>query len=148
MRFSAITAVVLSVVSAVVASPIAGEEKSNSTLIERGNGSEIIYLVTCNGEAHANRAAYYSNWQDSQTYGAHAPNSISASNNGFTGVTAPNWVWYYFSDTGFRVRVENYDPGWYNVAGVAASSFGVEFTCRMDNGRQLYNDCFSNYYCQ
>ncbi|KAF9523638.1 hypothetical protein CPB83DRAFT_886790 [Crepidotus variabilis] len=144
MRISALTSIVISLASIAIASPVDTNEKSSLT--ERGNGSEIVYLVTCNGQPHASKAVYYSNWQDSQTYGAHWPNSISGTNSGFTSAT--NLIAYSFQDTLLAVNVYTYDPGWYQVAGRADNSLGTNFICRMDNGRQLYADCFSNYYCQ
>ncbi|KAF9523639.1 hypothetical protein CPB83DRAFT_898587 [Crepidotus variabilis] len=114
MRFSALASIVFSLASIAIASPVDTEEKSSLT--ERGNGSEIVYLVTCNGQPHASKAVYYSNWQDSQTYGAHSPNSISGTNNGFTSAT--NFITYSFSDTILAVGIDTYDPGWYQVAGL------------------------------
>jgi hypothetical protein len=75
---------------------------------------------------------------------------------------------YLFSDTRLTVDFDiiNSDPGWYNIAGGkwklcptlrakvdsarfpdATNGYGTRYTCRMDNGRQIYSSCFSNYYC-
>ncbi|KAF9526823.1 hypothetical protein CPB83DRAFT_837122 [Crepidotus variabilis] len=148
MRTFSLTTVVFSMISAIVASPVLGEGNTTSNLSKRGNGNEILYLVTCNGQPHGSIAAYYAHWQDSQTYGAHYPDAVSTSNGGIPPPGSNLRAQYVFPDSRVYATINVVDPGWYQVAGDADNSFGTHFTCRMDNGRQLFSDCFSNYYCQ
>ncbi|KAF9527247.1 hypothetical protein CPB83DRAFT_856624 [Crepidotus variabilis] len=148
MRAYSFATLMLSMVSAIVASPVPGEDNAVSDLSRRGNGDEILYLVTCNGQPHGSVAAYYAHWQDSQTYGAHYPDAVSAANGGIRSPGNLQRTKYVFSDSTAYATINVVDPGWYQVAGDADNSFGTHFTCRMDNGRQLFSDCFSNYYCQ
>ncbi|KAF9524185.1 hypothetical protein CPB83DRAFT_637994 [Crepidotus variabilis] len=148
MRAFSLTTVVFSMISAIVASPVLGEGNATSDLSKRGNGNEILYLVTCNGQPHGSIAAYYAHWQDSQTYGAHYPDAVSTSNGGIPPPGSNLRAQYVFPDSRAYATINVVDPGWYQVAGDADNSFGTHFTCRMDNGRQLFSDCFSNYYCQ
>ncbi|KAG9025406.1 hypothetical protein FRB95_010202 [Tulasnella sp. JGI-2019a] len=56
---------------------------------------------------------------------------------------------YVFSDTRLTVTFDiiNTDPGWFHYAGGVHNSYGKTYACYMDNGRQVYDACFSNYYC-
>ncbi|KAF9526826.1 hypothetical protein CPB83DRAFT_857280 [Crepidotus variabilis] len=150
MRFFTSATAVFAFVCATTATPVPGKVKSVSDVTKRGNGDEIVYLVTCNGEPHASRAVYYAHWHDSQTYRAHAPDAISYGNGnlGLGGYSSPGSTQYIFLNTKLDVTLNNLNPGWYQVAGSAINQFGTSFICRMDNGHQLYSDCFSNYYCQ
>ncbi len=140
MRSSFVIALALSILSTVIASPIEVSESSedlakrNTTGTKRGNGSEIWYILTCNGNPHVSflghshtspnlivrrtfkgsTAAYYSNWQNSMQYGQHWPNTV-----GWSGNPGDLSSACYDSDSDFDVCawIGNKDPGWYNIGG-------------------------------
>ncbi|KAG9011138.1 hypothetical protein FRB94_009064 [Tulasnella sp. JGI-2019a] len=113
-----------------LASPVGAIPKTES--FEKRNNGDIIYLVTCNGQPHAETAAWYRNAADANQYGAHYPDSVTTKFE----PAALNMGTYIFPDTTLTVAFEiiNTDPGWFNYTGPVRNSYGTSYNCYMDNG--------------